>query len=58
MLRIIMRSVITKERTTSCYFRGTVTSIESGASNATSDWVGSCVIIIERLHEKAVRWVF
>jgi hypothetical protein len=40
------------------YFLGTVTSIESGASNAASDWAGSCVIIIKRPHEKAVRWVF
>jgi hypothetical protein len=29
-----MRSATTKERTTSCYFPGTVTSIESGVSNA------------------------
>jgi hypothetical protein len=41
--------------TTSCYFLGTVTPIESGASNAASDWAGSCVIIIKRPHEKAVR---
>jgi putative transposase len=37
---------------------GTVTSIESGASNAASDWAGSCVMIIKRPHERAVRWVF
>jgi hypothetical protein len=47
-LTTTMSSAITKERTTSCYFLGTVTSIESGASNAASDWAGSCVIIIER----------
>jgi hypothetical protein len=34
---------------------GAATSIESGASNAASDWAGSCVIIIKRPHEKAVR---
>jgi hypothetical protein len=56
-LTTTMRSATTKERTTSCYFLGTVTSIESGASNAASDWAGSCVIIIKRPHEK-VRWVF
>jgi hypothetical protein len=38
-----MRSATTKESTTSFYFLGTVTSIESGASNAASDWAGSCV---------------
>jgi hypothetical protein len=27
------------------------------ASNAASDWAGSCVIIIKRPHEKAVTWV-
>jgi hypothetical protein len=31
-----------------CYFLGTGTSIVSGASNAASDWTGSCVIIIKR----------
>jgi hypothetical protein len=46
----------TQERATSCYFLGTGTSIVSGASNATSDWAGSCVIIIKRPHENAVRW--
>jgi hypothetical protein len=53
-----MRSATTKERATSCYFLGTGTSIVSGASNAASDWAGSCVIIIKTPHEKAVRWVF
>ena len=28
---------------------------QSGGSDAASDWAGSCVIIIKRLHEKAVR---
>jgi hypothetical protein len=50
-----MRSATTKEKTTSCYFLGTGTSIVSGASNAASDWAGSCVIIIKRPHEKAVK---
>jgi hypothetical protein len=54
-LTTTMRSATTKERTTSCYFLGTVTPIESGPSNAASDWAGSCVIIIKRPHEKAVR---
>jgi hypothetical protein len=56
--RKVERSATTKERATSCYFLGTGTSIVSGASNAASDWPGSCVIIIKRPHEKAVRWVF
>jgi putative transposase len=57
-LTTTMRSATTKERATSCYFLGTGTSIVSGASNAASDWAGSCVIIIKRPHEKAVRSVF
>jgi hypothetical protein len=57
-LATTMRSATTKKRTTSCYFLGTGTSIESGAFNAASDWAGFCVIIIKRPHEKAVRWVF
>jgi hypothetical protein len=45
----------TKETATSCYFLGTGTSIVSGVSNAAGDWAGSCVIIIKKPHEKAVR---
>jgi hypothetical protein len=48
MLRITMRSVIIRERTTSCCFLVTRKRDEAGLRNVAKGWAGCCIIIIEK----------
>ena len=48
MLRITMRSVIIRGRTTSCCFLVTRKRDEAGLCNAAKGWAGCCIIIIKK----------
>ena len=48
MLRITMRSVIIRGRTTSCCFLVTRKCDEAGLCNVAKGWAGYCVIIIKK----------
>ena len=48
MLRITMRSVIIRGRTTSCCFLVTRKRDEAGLCNVAKGWAGCCIIIIKK----------
>jgi hypothetical protein len=48
MLRITMRSVIIRGRTTSCYFLVTRKRDAAGLCNVAKGWAGFCIIIIKK----------
>jgi hypothetical protein len=53
MLRITMRSVIIRARTTSCCFLVTRKRDEAGLCNVARGGAGGCIIIIKKPHNLA-----
>jgi hypothetical protein len=57
MLRITMRSVIIRGRTTSCCFLVTPKRDKAGPCNVAKGWAGCCIIIIKRPRAEKSRMI-